>query len=188
MSALYLLVLFASWIFVTWLIYRIWNLALFRPLDGSRGPVHTAIGVLIFAGWFGWSFWEVGGKKLYWDYQVRQMCEVDGGVEIYEKVALEPELYEAYAKRGWLLPSTDDAGPLSEYYYRRNTRTYREGDPTVSRWVTEIIRRRDGKVLARYVHYARGGGGMGPGFPSHFGCPDPKTVQFTTAVFNKNKE
>lgn len=173
---------------MTWLIYRIWNLALFRPLDGGRGPVHTAIGILIFAGWFAWSFWEVEGKKLYWDHQVRQMCEVDGGVEIYEQVEVGREFYKTYAEGRGLLPGADDGEPLSAYYYRRKTRTYREDDPTISQLLTEIVRRRDGKVLAKYVRYARSGGdGSLPGHPSSFVCPGFGEFAFETAVFKKKE-
>jgi hypothetical protein len=128
------------------------------------------------AGCAGW----VPGRQSYWDAKVKEMCEKDGGVTIYEKVRVS----RADLQRGVLPMSADGMiGPtLKELshpdapVYAKRTITYlREANPEVGRVEWTFIRRTDQKIVARSVSYGRRGGDFpSPSHGSSFGCPDPK--------------
>jgi len=182
MSGFYLLALIAIWLFAGWIIYRIWRR--WKPTEQTRKILHITIGVVLFLLWFGGAFWEVAGKKMYWDAKVRELCAKDGGVKVYETVELAPELLDKVG-RIWI-PYKSEAKPSDPYYYDVEKRYYHEDDPQVTRRQTRIIRRSDGKVLGEYISYSRSGGDLpGPWFGSSYSCPDPTTVKFETIIFVK---
>jgi hypothetical protein len=187
MSGFYLLALIAIWLFVGWVVYRIWRC--WKPVNLTRKIGHIVIGVLLFSLWFGGAFWEVTGKKLYWDARVRELCAKDGGVKVYETVVLPAEKFDQYARINWILPDNYQVSSSSEYFYERDVLFYHSTDPQVSRRLTKIIRKRDGKVLGEYIHYGRGGGDLpGPWHGSSYMCPDPRNIKFETSIFSKGGE
>ncbi|MDY0014282.1 MAG: hypothetical protein RBS40_15515 [Rhodocyclaceae bacterium] len=104
------------------------------------------------------------------DAEVKRLCAIDGGIKVYETVKLPAEKFDQYGNVR--IPSK--AKSTDEYYYDSETIYLREGDPTVTRMVTRIVRRSDGKVLGESIRYARGGGDLpGPWHPSSFICPSP---------------
>lgn len=187
MSGFYLLALIAIWLLAGWGIYRGWRR--WSPVDLKRKILHIAIGVLLFAFWFGGASWEVFGKKMYWDARVRELCAQDGGIKVYETVELPSDLYKQYASRNWILPDKSQA-KSSDYYMERNRLYYRNSDPTVTRTQYKIVRNRDGKVLGISIGYGRSGGDLfGPWERSYFLCPDPtKTPSLADSIFVKRGE
>ncbi len=119
----------------------------------------------------------IGGceaRKAYYDWKVRKMCEQDGGVIIFERTAVSPELFASLPKTGGRVgvPPKAMAGPADPIYATAETKYLREGSPQVWRTEYSFIRRADGKLVGRAVFYSR----MGGDFPSHahpssFGCP-----------------
>lgn len=183
MSGFYLLALTIVWFFVGWIIYRFWNLR--KPTTFTRRIVHIVICAFLFLIWFGGPFWEVAGKKMYWDAKVRKMCAKDGGVKVYETVEL-PEKMLDWAGR-IKIPDKSKAKASDEFYKDREITYYHRDNPQVTRWHTRVIRRSDGKVLGEYTRYGRGGGDM-PGFwhESSFSCSDITGFQkFESAIFIK---
>ncbi|MDH4321350.1 MAG: hypothetical protein OEV73_07600 [Desulfobulbaceae bacterium] len=185
MSGLYLIALIAIWLFAGRMIYRVWRY--WKPADLTRKILHIMIGAVLFSLWFGGAFWEVAGKKMFYDAQVRELCAKDGGVKVYETVKLTPELLDQ-AGRIWI-PYESEAKLSDRYYYDVENRYYHEKDPQVTRRQTRIIRRSDGKALGEYIRYGRGGGDL-PGFwhGSNFSCPDPRKIQFESLIFVKGAE
>ncbi|SDE53509.1 hypothetical protein [Desulfuromonas thiophila] len=183
MSGFYLLVLIGLWVFVGWVIYRLWRR--WQPADLRRKILHVTIGLLLFSIWFGGAFWEVAGKKMYWDAQVRKLCAIDGGVKVYETVELTPDLLD-WAGRIFI-PSKDKATAADLYFYEKERQYLRRKNPTLIRTHTVIIRRSDNKVLGELIRYGRGGGDLpGPWHPSSFSCPDPvKGSNFENSIFLK---
>lgn len=90
------------------------------------------------------------------DAEVKRLCAIDGGIKVYETVRLPAERFDQHGNVR--IPSKTKAKPTDEYYYDSETVYLREGDPTVIRMVTRIVRRNDEKVLGESVRYARGGG------------------------------
>jgi hypothetical protein len=118
---------------------------------------------------------NVPGQQSYWDAQVREMCEKDGGVMIYERVRLTQDEYRHLGGIGGTVPvpSKSLAAPSAPYVAETKIAKIREWSPEVYRRETVIIRVVDGKVLSRQVTYGRIGGD----FPSHahpssYGCAD----------------
>ena len=173
------------WAILTWVFWRVGKR--FLRSRFSNGPLRIALVVAFAVIWFGWSFWEAGGKKLYWDAKVRELCAVDGGVTVYETVELPAELYDYYADRNWILPDRKDADDSTEYFTGYAVIKYRDADPQVARTVSRVIRRSDGKVLGEYVRYERGGGDIpGPWHGSSYLCPDPtQSTGFKSKIFIK---
>lgn len=184
MSGIYLLALIAIWLFAGRIIYRIWRR--WKPAELTRKIPHVAIGILLFSIWFGGAFWEVAGKKIYWDAKVRKLCDKDGGVKVHEKVSLPEEKYNQYALRNWILPNESHAKPSDEYYVETEKYYYRQNAPQVARTQHRLVRRTDGKVLGELIRYSRGGGDLpGPWHGSSFMCPDLTTTKFESSIFNK---
>ncbi len=113
MSGLYLLALIGLWLFVGRIIYRLWRR--WQPQELKRKVFHLVAGLLLFSLWFGGAFWEVTGKKMYWDAQVRKLCAKDGGVKVYETVELTPGLINRGG--GVSIPSKRSATAEDLYFY-----------------------------------------------------------------------
>ena len=115
------------------------------------------------------------GRKAYWDYRVREMCAKDGGVTVIEPVAISfsqaatlPEVNGLYGVSPESL-----AKPEEPVFSRTKQTMLREDKPLVFRYEQEIVRRSDGKVVAKAVTYARGGGDVPSfAFPSSLYCPE----------------
>lgn len=168
MSGLYLLALFALWLFVGQIVFRLWRR--WKPAGLRRKILHIAIGMLFFSLWFGGAFWEVAGKKMYWDAKVRELCAKDGGIRVYETVELPADKFDRYGNVG--IASKNAAKPTDKYYYEITILTLRKNNPLIRKTITQMIRRNDGKVLGELIRYGRGGGDFpGPWHPSHYSCP-----------------
>ena len=187
MSGLYLLVLIAIWLLVGWGIYRTWRR--WRPAELVRKILHIALGILLFSLWFGGAFWEVAGKKMYWDARVRELCGKDGGTKVYEAVELPADLVDKFGRIN--IPEKSDAKPADLYFYEREIQYLRNDDPKLSRTHHVIIRRRDNKVLGESIRYGRGGGDLpGPWHPSTYTCPpiSKNNIGIERQVFIKGGE
>ena len=109
-------------------------------------------------------------EKTRLDLKVKELCAKDGGIRVYETVALPPEKFDKYGAVH--IPSKRDAKPADEYYYELDIQYLKTGNPEMSRSDYRIVRRSDGKVLGEMVRYGRGGGDMpGPWHESSFTCP-----------------
>jgi hypothetical protein len=120
----------------------------------------------------------VPGRQSYWDAKVKEMCNKDGGVTIYERVSV-PKID---LERGVLPVGADGqigislgalAHPDAPIYGERTETYLREGNPVVSRIEWKFVRRSDQKTVATSISYMRGGGDVpSPSQPSSFRCPD----------------
>jgi hypothetical protein len=116
------------------------------------------------------------GRKAYWDSKVREMCEKDGGVTVFESVSITDEEYKHLGglKDGLPLPWADDAKKKNYPYFReiKEARLH-DFNPEVVRRETLVKRRSDGSVLGKSVYYSRRGGDVPTGLfhDSSFGCP-----------------
>lgn len=186
MSGLYLLALIALWLFLGWVIYRFWKL--WQPTGAFGKVLRISVGILVFSVWFGGAFWQVSGKKMYWDARVREMCAQDGGVKVYETVELLEERFDKWGMVKFYHPNMKEQalGPKYEFYLKE--KYLREEKPTIIRSQCSIFRKADGKMLGELVYYIRRGGDL-PGFwhESSFSCPDNVGINnFIKAVFVKS--
>jgi hypothetical protein len=125
------------------------------------------------------------GRKAYWDYRVRQMCEKDGGVTIYQKVHVSNEQIEHHVlpiSGGRLSVATKaQARPDAPIFAVERTSTFRGVDPAVRRTESLIVRRSDETVVAKIVRYVRSGGDLPTGIAegTTYICPDPREIART---------
>jgi|SRR5687768_1764201 len=133
--------------------------------------VAAAPQVLLLSGCLGY----VPGRQSYWDQRVKELCEKDGGVFVYERVKLSESEYRLLRGSGGavIVPTKNQAGPDTPYFAETQTTKIRDGNPEVYRRETLIVRARDGKVLSRQITFGRIGGDIpSPAHSSSFGCRD----------------
>lgn len=127
----------------------------------------------------------VPGEQSYWDAQVREMCEKDGGVTVYEIVELSEAEYRNLGgvKGGLPLPHASNKGSDHPYFYEMFDTNIRESNPAVVRTEMLVKRRADKKLLGRSIRYVRRGGDLPTGIvaDSSFGCPE--NTQLTSRIF-----
>jgi hypothetical protein len=110
-------------------------------------------------------------QRAYWDAKVEELCRKDGGVTVYERVRINSAEYKTLGGFGGgsTVYPRSTAKP-DALYVADNTTTWLNESPPVRRSETRIVRKSDGKVLSKLVHFGRGGGG---GFaPPPFSCQD----------------
>ena len=186
MSGLYLLALIAIWLFVGWVIYRLWRR--WQPVALTRKVIPIVIGILLFSVWFGGAFWEVAGKKRYWDTKVGALCAKDGGIRIYETVELPAEKFNRWGQPNFYQPTQGENALGSEYIFRSEKIYYRRTDPKVSRRIYQVIRQSDNKLLGESVFYCRSGGDLHALWHgSSFRCPeDGGIIPFFAKIFHQH--
>ena len=120
-------------------------------------------------------------RKADWDQKITEMCEKDGGVQIYEKVNISADEAKLLPHvSGKLSATIKRLADLNAPVITEEVRTHlHDSAPEVWRTEVTFIRRSDNKVVARRVTYSRRGGD----FPSiahdsYFGCPDPELNTF----------
>ncbi len=105
----------------------------------------------------------IGGceaRKAYYDSQVREMCEKDGGVTVFERVALSRDQYRELGGSEGSIPvyAPSSEHPNEPYFTETKTVYMREANPEIRRDDVLFKRRSDNVVLARFIYYARIGG------------------------------
>lgn len=162
------MILVVGWLVLTWLLWK--GGRRFLESKFANRAVRIGLVVTVAVIWLGFAFWEAGGKKLYWDAKVRELCAQDGGIKVYESVELPADQFDKYGNVH-ILPK-DRAAPQDLYYYEREIQYLRNDNPKITRTHHVIIRRRDGKKLGESIRYGRGGGDLpGPWHPSSYTCP-----------------
>lgn len=121
----------------------------------------------------------VPGQQSYWDAQVKEMCERDGGVKIYEKLHISKSDIDLLGRVDGKIdvPIKQLAKPNSPVYAELKITNLQEGNPQVTRTESTIIRRIDQVIIARWIVYSRFGGDFPSlAHPSTLRCPDIKKI------------
>ena len=179
MSFLFIIGLIVVWLFCCIICFYLWS-----KLRKREKWIRIGTGLLLVALLVGLPFWQVWGKKMYYDAWVRAQCEKDGGVTVYEMVLLTPDLLGNYGQIQ--LREGNKVKPSDKYYYETDKHYYLEGSMNLVRTKTSVVRRSDKKVLGEYTRYGRSGGDLpGPWHHSIFRCPDPanEPIKFESAIF-----
>lgn len=116
-----------------------------------------------------------GVNKAYWDYQVKGMCERDGGVEVFEVVSLTKDQYLKNAgNSGNIQILSKRISKARHDFYRQIEDTVINGsNPRVVKSEYITYRKSDEKILGKFVTYSRVGGDFPTGFHrSSFSCAD----------------
>ena len=186
MSGFYLIGVVALWLWLTWRLLRFGKRMLSQENKTDRS--RRVLTVAIIIAWFGASFWYGGGRKLVYDAVVLSLCAKDGGVKVYETVALSATEYDQFAKRNWAFPEKSRATQSDKYYSETKRHYYQNNDPKIMRRQFLIIRRSDDKILGEDISYSSSGGDLpGPWHPSSFICPkiSPNRPGIARSIFYK---
>ena len=118
------------------------------------------------------------------DEEVRQLCAKDGGMKIYEEVAMPAAMFDEFGVLA-ALDATEKRPLGSQFVLEEDTKYFRRGNPSLRREHARIIRSLDGKVLGEFTSYHRVGGDWpGPWHESTLVCPmDTGTSTLKRAVF-----
>ncbi len=171
MIGLYVLGLFAMWLLLGFAGNAVWKRIADRE-NKARKMSMSPIGVLLTVLWIGIPFWEVAGKKMYYDAEVNRLCAIDGGIKVYETIKLPPEMFNEYGQINFYRPTQKENALGPEYVLKTNVNYLRDGSPSIRRYDVQVIRRLDSKLLGESIGYGRGGGDIyGPWQPSSFSCP-----------------
>lgn len=138
--------------------------------SGATKPWMLIVLLLVLAPLLTLGFYE--GRKAYWDAKVREMCEKDGGIKVYETMKLPPEKLNEWGQPAFRIPSKKDLTASDQYYYEWNVHYYKKGNPELSQDHFKLFRRHDSKLLGEAISYGRGGGDFpSPAHGSSFTCP-----------------
>ena len=125
-------------------------------------------GVFTFSGYI----WLTVGERWVVDNRVKELCEKDGGVNVYESISLPPEKFNKWGSINFYVPTEGENALGDEYIFKRNRILLKEEEPSIIKVHTMIIRRKDMRLLGESTFYKRSGGGLpGPWFNSGYGCP-----------------
>jgi hypothetical protein len=130
---------------------------------------------MLLAGCMGY----VPGRQTYWDGKVKEMCEKDGGVRLFQKVHLSKSDVEVLGRVDGKIgiPIKELAHEKALVYAVHTVTIVRAEVPYIWRTESSITRRRDQVVVARWVAYTRSGGDFpSPAHESRFTCPDQRTI------------
>jgi hypothetical protein len=138
----------------------------------------------LWAGLYGCAGY-VPGNKADWDARIRQMCERDGGVTVYERVELTREEFKRLrgVELALPLPVEADGANDSPYFQRRIETKLNESNPEVIRAETQVIRQSDGKLLGRSIRYWRRGGDFPTGIAHDTSFICPERADLTPQIF-----
>lgn len=144
-------------------------------------PIFIIVALLIAVG-----FYE--GRKAHWDSKVREMCEKDGGVKIYETVTLDASEYSKYINQfgNFVIPRANN--DKNSLLVSKDSSVYiRQSNPEVRRNELAVIKNPGGKTLGVRVSYSRVGGDFIAFHPSIYRCPE-KLDNLFLAVAAQAKE
>lgn len=127
-------------------------------------------------------------NKAYWDHRVKEMCEKDNGVTVFERASLTQNEYEALPKNSGFVsvPVKYLANENQVFYADEVTSVIKDSYPYVRRVDVSIKRKSDAATIAKYSSFHRVGGDIPLGFhPSSFSCPDAvETTKEVSKIFS----
>jgi hypothetical protein len=145
--------------------------------------VGSVVGIVLIAATLVGCAGYVPGRQAYWDAQVKEMCEKDGGVIVYERVPL-PKQYLGADGAIKIPPKPSnperpldfEAKATDLFYYEWIHEPIQTGNLAVGKHTFRVIRSSDKKILGTLIVYSRSGGDI-PVYdhPSSFTCPDAKS-------------
>jgi hypothetical protein len=133
-----------------------------------------------------------GCEKYELDRQMKSLCQADGGVKVYERVRLAPQMFDQSGDvKATLVQKNGKSFMLiaSEYMETEDTTVLKDGDPIkgegwLGRVHLKISRIADGSILAEGVQYRRAGGdGFYIGHHTQSTCPN-SPMELHKAVFS----
>jgi hypothetical protein len=122
------------------------------------------------------------------DQQVDRLCAVDGGIKVYKKIKLPPEMFNQ--RRQAHVPAERFMTKESDYFYTSEYSHPDKSNSKITRIHFKIYKRNEKLLLGESISYLRiGGDFIGPWQESSYTCP-PKSgnVDLAGEIFELNTE
>jgi hypothetical protein len=143
-------------------------------------PVAIIVLLILAVGFF-------EGRKAYWDSKVKEMCEKEGGVKVFEKISISLERYNRIPKVGGFISMGPESSlkPEDVVFWVMTENVLRDWNPRVVRREELVKRRTDGKTMGKIISYSRIGGDFPNGISHHssFACPEPNQLYAAQEYF-----
>ncbi len=114
-------------------------------------------------------------NKAYWDHNVKQWCERDGGVTIYQKITITTEQAGELGRVAGFIaiaPKVKWRSAVPVYTIDKEI-FIKDGWLKVIKNEREVIRSDNGVAIGKIISYGRGGGdAVAIDHPSSFSCPE----------------
>ncbi|MDY0014280.1 MAG: hypothetical protein RBS40_15505 [Rhodocyclaceae bacterium] len=118
------------------------------------------------------------------DAEVKRLCAIDGGIKVYEMVALPSNRFDSRGTVDIFRPGHGDGSLGAAYIYREEKHVIASGNPEMWRTHYQIIRKTDNKLLSEArIYIRRGGDAPGPWHDSYFSCPDLRNFGLVESTF-----
>lgn len=185
MSAFYLLGVFAVWVLLTGLIWKLWRYS--RKSAGTERRWIDVTFAVVALTWLALSFWYGGGRKYYYDAEVDRLCAIDGGVKVYETVMLPADRFNQWGQPNFYKPTEKKRALGPEYEMNTIVEYMQKGNPSLRRYHVQVFIKSSGNLLGESISYDRGGGDLpGPWQPSGFSCPSiAGEIPLLTRIFHE---
>lgn len=122
------------------------------------------------------------------DLQMEILCERDGGIKIYERNPLPDSQLDRDGNPAFF-PTWNESG--NGFRFIGSHERIKTGNPSLSKFIFEVIRESDNKILGRYITYLRIGGAVLPrlGPDPAKRCPaELDSNQLLNMVFNNKQK
>lgn len=188
MSGLYLLVLLFLWL--GGLGGGLWVWFSFRP---KRPFVKFFFDLFVLGfvvAWIVIPFWVAVGKQIYYHSMIDDLCEKDGGVQVYEVVELTPDKFNRWGQPNFYRPTEGDKALGEGYVFKYVDDTVRAQSPEIVRSHVQVFRRSDLTLLGESISYHHRYAGLpGPWHTPGYGCKHVVvgTVPLLSKIFSQKE-
>ena len=128
-----------------------------------------------------------GCEKWRLDAQVKELCDKDGGIKVYETVNLPADQFlDSGLPKFYQLQRVEPADRLGkDYQFQSETTELKPGSASLWRSRYVVLRRVDSKTLGELIVYGRRGGDLpGPWHESYQLCPEnTRDVDLVRKIF-----
>ena len=121
-------------------------------------------------------------RQDYWDGKVKEMCDNEGGIRVFQVVLLEPQAYRQLLNNQNQIdiPSEKFASPDAAYVYTFNSEYLVDGSLRVRKDVQKVLKMPERILLSEQVSFSRVGGDFptGIGHATSYTCSRPAESLF----------
>jgi len=189
MIGLLVLMIFGIWLLITVYLCKF----SYRRLFVGEGSIKKSDVLLFFvvAAWFLASAWYFGGAKIYYDWRISDLCEVDGGVNIHKNIYLPKNKFNRWGQINFYNPTQGEGSLGDEYIYTRDVfyifGTNEDDWLVAKKTIHKVFLKEENDLLAEQVLYIRSGGDFFSfGTNSAFFCPKIKSMSLFDSLFLTN--
>ena len=155
------------------------------PIEPGMNRIYIGLGLLVTL--FLFTLWWAAPtyKRAKADAMVDELCARDGGIKVFETVALPANRFDKYGN----FQIASKPSPGADFYLKIESRWIvpysGEGNISIARRSFQVYRASDSKLLGEAISYLRRGGDpISHAHPSSYSCPEDVGVERKVFVRN----